>query len=535
MITLRAKPTRAPVTAGKSWRVTTAARVFVLALVFGLTLSSGTINSAGVILLALVLLASVCCVLEANPLTGPTPWTPLVEGVLTAALIGMTPGPIGALSIYLVIPPVVAGIRHGWVTTANTFLAEGFVMFGAGAAAEELGLVDAQMLSSAPWLLTGLGGGLLAAWQSRSVRNLASIQAPYEAAHHLVSQLHTLAQRLPVGLDSLTAARALNDATREGVSADRSAVIIRTAEDAFEPLIREGAISAVDERMASICFGTGRPLTGKGLLALPIRVGEHCFGVLLLGRATSWTKRQVQELQAVVDTQAVRLDTALLFDDVRSFATSEERNRLARDIHDGVAQEIASLGYMADEIADTSPDDATRKVANDLRAEITRVVSELRFSIFDLRHDLDEASSVSGALAEYVREVSHQSGMRVHLLFDERGPRLPQRVEQELLRIGQEAIGNARKHAHAINLWVTLTSDGKCVRLVIEDDGIGAATARPGHYGMHTMRERADRIGANFSVTSRADGGTVVTVQSRQSAGEITEGSNDGYKSPARR
>ena len=158
---------------------------------------------------------------------------------------------------------------------------------------------------------------------------------------------------------------------------------------------------------------------------------------------------------------------------------------------------------------------AVQRSADDLRDEISRVVSELRFSIFDLRHDVDEAGSFSGALAEYIREIGTRSDLRVHLLLDERGPRLPRRTEAELLRIAQEAIGNVRKHARAVNLWVTLTTNDTELCLVVEDDGVGAAAPRTGHYGLHTMRERAERINADLTLCPRADGGTTVTLRSR--------------------
>ena len=71
------------------------------------------------------------------------------------------------------------------------------------------------------------------------------------------------------------------------------------------------------------------------------------------------------------------------------------------------------------------------------------------------------------------------------------------------------------KHARAINVWVSLTLNGPDVRLVVEDDGVGGASPRAGHFGLHTMRERAERIGADLEVGARHDGGTVVTLRSR--------------------
>ena len=73
----------------------------------------------------------------------------------------------------------------------------------------------------------------------------------------------------------------------------------------------------------------------------------------------------------------------------------------------------------------------------------------------------------------------------------------------ELLRIAQEAIGNVRRHAHADNLWVTLVSDGSCVRLEVEDDGVGNAAPKDRHWGLQTMRERAATIGADLAVSPR--------------------------------
>ncbi|HEX2145193.1 MAG TPA: histidine kinase, partial [Glycomyces sp.] len=88
---------------------------------------------------------------------------------------------------------------------------------------------------------------------------------------------------------------------------------------------------------------------------------------------------------------ALRLETALLFEDVRSMATTEERQRLAREIHDGIAQELAMLGYGIDNAMAVLPTDATEASAElgDLRSEVTRLVTELRFSLFELRSNVD--------------------------------------------------------------------------------------------------------------------------------------------------
>ena len=104
------------------------------------------------------------------------------------------------------------------------------------------------------------------------------------------------------------------------------------------------------------------------------------------------------------------------------------------------------------------------------------------------------------------------SGLTVHLVLDESSYRLPIEAETELLRVAQEAITNARKHARARNLWVTCRVDPPRAFLRIADDGKGLGSPRTDSYGMEIMRERTSRVGAGLTVRNRVGGGTVVEV-----------------------
>jgi signal transduction histidine kinase len=112
--------------------------------------------------------------------------------------------------------------------------------------------------------------------------------------------------------------------------------------------------------------------------------------------------------------------------------------------------------------------------------------------------------------------VGAKSDLTVHLTLDEAPTRLAPNVEGELLRIAQEAITNARKHASAHNLWVDCWTDPPHARLVVRDDGTGMTTGRDDSYGISIMRERAQRIDATLEITSEsapaAARGTVVQV-----------------------
>src|SRR5947209_5270086 len=256
------------------------------------------------------------------------------------------------------------------------------------------------------------------------------------------------------------------------------------------------------------------PRSGSGVV-IPLVIGVRTFGLVGLETARRDVGvGQAAQMADVAGEAALRLETAMLFDEVRGVATAEERRRLAREIHDGIAQELSYLGYVVDGLTAEAKehDEGLTDELRSLRREITRIVSELRLSIFDLRSEVDIHGGLGAALSEYVRSVGQQSDMTVHLSLDEAATRLPAESEAELLRIAQEAITNARKHAEATNLWVTLVVDPPSALLRVEDDGRGLGTGRHDSFGLSIMRERASRLRTNVQVEPREPRGTRVEV-----------------------
>ncbi len=147
-------------------------------------------------------------------------------------------------------------------------------------------------------------------------------------------------------------------------------------------------------------------------------------------------------------------------------------------------------------------------------SELSRVVSELRLSIFDLRSEV--SAGLGSALSDYVREVGARSGLTVHMTLDVAPTRLRGEVETELFRIAQEAITNARKHSCATNLWIDCRIRPPMARISVRDDGGGLGKARDDSYGIKIMRERAERINATLEIVSDRNAstpsGTCVTV-----------------------
>lgn len=217
----------------------------------------------------------------------------------------------------------------------------------------------------------------------------------------------------------------------------------------------------------------------------------------------------------------------------------EERRRLARELHDGVIQQLVALAYRVDEVAHVVGSGPGREALFALRDDVTGIACEVRRAVEGLRSEPRPVDGLSGALSAYVGELGRRGDLRVHLHLDERGERLPEPVEHEVLMVAREAITNVRRHARAVNLWVRLVSDGHRLVLAIEDDGIGTVAPRPGHFGLQGMRERADQVGAALVIGVRPDGGTVVTlalgVPARLRRDLRTEGEGDDTQRLARR
>lgn len=352
----------------------------------------------------------------------------------------------------------------------------------------------------------------------------------YRTAHQLLSQLARVSRTLPAGLDETRLARVVLEQVAKVAPFDRAAFYSFGSLDQYVPITTVGAdqlrwetlresgvpIRGTDDfapQLLSLSAADPRPGSRSTSVAvlLPARVGSRQVGLVVIERdADTWTPEQIENARAVVADAAIQLDAGRLFGDVRDLATIEERRRLAREIHDGVAQEIASLGYLADGIAAECPDPETEKAIRSLRHELSRVVTELRLSIFDLRSDVEADGGLGSALSSYVRQVGAASGLTVHLLLDESSTRLGSSVETELFRIAQEAITNVRRHSGAENLWVTCRVHPPQALLRVTDDGNGLGSARIDSYGLAIMRERAGRIGANLAVRDRDGGGTMV-------------------------
>jgi signal transduction histidine kinase len=196
---------------------------------------------------------------------------------------------------------------------------------------------------------------------------------------------------------------------------------------------------------------------------------------------------------------------------LRQAAVVEERRRIARDLHDGLAQELTFIATRAKALQSASANERGRMLRH-VGSAAERALEEARRAIAVLAEPLDDAFHVS--LASTVEEMASRVGAHAELDVA-LGVDLPARTREALLRVVREAVTNASRHGHAKTISVRLSNhDG--LRLVIADDGEGFDLADPGRlehgFGLLTMRERVEALGGDFRIESKPGNGTKVEV-----------------------
>jgi signal transduction histidine kinase len=446
----------------------------------------------------------------------PERWLPIVEGAVVGVLAAAMWPHNDAVTPYLLVPAMVGGLAAGLAGVLGVLCIETAVTSFAWWI-----LVDqvdrgtiATMLT---WLFAGLGLGILGVAFRRTVANTSG-DTSYRDALQLIKQLHALSGKLTSGLDAVSLAEQAMEIASRRLGIVQSVVLVQSHAGGLAPLrFSDGAgtqslLNSLD--WAGRVWGTHSPEARGQRVAVPLCTDSDAIGLIVADCVAPPDMKAAQAATDELRSKAVQLHAALLFGDVRDAATSDERQRLAREVHDGVAQDVASLGYVVDNLVDSAEDADQLELLKLLRKEVTRVVTELRHSVFDLRNEVGAGQGLGQSLSSFARHIGSHSDLTVHVTLDEASTRLRPQVESELLRIAQEAINNARKHSGGQNLWVRCAVQPPEAWIEVRDDGDGLGLGRDDSHGLRIMRERAERIGADLRVETPGDGrGTRVFVR----------------------
>jgi signal transduction histidine kinase len=266
------------------------------------------------------------------------------------------------------------------------------------------------------------------------------------------------------------------------------------------------------------------PLTS--LLRAPIVVRGKIYGNLYLAEKQEAPEFTAEDERAAVTLAAqagVAIENARLFEEARTRLALQERNRLAQELHDSVSQALFSLtlharaAQLAFEQRESIGTDRLESHLAELRQLTQAALAEMKALIFELRPEALREEGLIAALRKQADRIVARDEVRVEVIAPEVPVVLPPSMEEELYRWSQEALANAMKHAVASRIVIRIqpSEQGEPqLALEISDDGVGfdPSLSRPGHLGLTTMAERANRVGGTFEVRSAPGAGSTVRV-----------------------
>ncbi len=462
------------------------------------------------------------------------------ELVITGIAVAITGGFTSPLVLAPAVPILLAGYRFE----------ERYAVALAGVAISVTGaaIVLQRDDSSAP-RAAALAGvvyllcGALGAFTRRLVQEIGVQRSEVleelsrlEEANGLLVALHGLTQTMPSTLDLDEVMRSVRHRIDGSFQHCALAVLVRNAATGqWQPEIAEGVrlpgalredelpaplrTTIADRHVVRVDDHLREPFQGVSSFA---RSGMYCAlwargqAVGLISVEHNEPRRyelaDAQRLGALTDSLALQLDNALWFGRLKTLGAETERARIARDLHDRIAQSLAYVGFELERHA-ARGQPAGPDVLTELREVIHGVVTELRDTLYDLRARVTDDEPFEDVARRYLERFEDRYDIDVQFRSaSER--RLPVSVEQELWRILQEGLQNVARHAGAGHVEVEYDVRAQTASLEVRDDGCGfVPRGVPGdRFGLMGMRERADAIGAQLHIDSRLGRGTVIRV-----------------------
>jgi signal transduction histidine kinase len=367
-------------------------------------------------------------------------------------------------------------------------------------------------------ILASILYGAIGRMQAQIVRKNEESQALYEIAVDIAALD-----------DQKEVLRSIVDRVREMLGADTAEVLLTARSGGLEPAVHSGVRCITP---AASMVGPGPSNDGSAATPpLPRPAQREISAALMVAgepvgelRASFRAGQALSEddtrlLSAMADLAAIEVQKGRLLERDRLVATLEERERLAREMHDSLAQVLGYIHLKSQAAERSLRSDATDQVRESLE-EITSVAHEayvdVREAILGLRETISPRRAFVDALREYATRFSQQSGVATRI--DVLGAPLPDldpAVELQLMRVVQEALTNVRKHSGARKACVSL-EEGDGLRITIEDDGNGFSPDQlngdSDHFGLDVMRERVERVGGTLEIESMSGHGTRVCV-----------------------
>ncbi|GAB4478965.1 MAG: hypothetical protein Kow0088_19390 [Anaerolineales bacterium] len=286
-------------------------------------------------------------------------------------------------------------------------------------------------------------------------------------------------------------------------------------------LLSQRNLAKLDRERSEISLESNGRQTVISLITLPIPLAKRDLIAalqLLLPEQQELTKKQEEMLKVIATQISFLLQNANMLAEVELKAILQERIRLAREIHDGLAQTLGFLklkisqlrGYLEqgeiERVKQTTQ--LLHEAISDAYIDARHAIDQLRISVYD--------APLAELLQETLDEFRESSGIPCELDISPSELRLPVEINVQLVRIVQESLSNVRKHAHAYHVQIQASLMGDWMILEVRDDGVGfqpQEVSRHSQYGLRGMKERAELIGAELQIISQPDQGATVQVR----------------------
>ena len=254
------------------------------------------------------------------------------------------------------------------------------------------------------------------------------------------------------------------------------------------------------------------------LVSIPILIDQEHLGLLILFGVTPhfFSVDDVELLEAAARQLSLAIKNIHLREQVALSAAQEERQRLARDLHDSVTQLLYSQVLFSEAAAKSirsGQDEKTQHYLLRLGDSARNALREMRLLLYRLLpYDLSQLG-LAGSLQRRLELVEQRAGMQTHFSCNLLWPLLPN-FEQTLYSIAEEALNNVIKHAAANSVWVDIIQRDEAVELRVTDDGSGFdPNSVSAGLGLRNMRERTALLGGSFTIETLSVGGTLLTVR----------------------
>jgi signal transduction histidine kinase len=319
------------------------------------------------------------------------------------------------------------------------------------------------------------------------------------------------------------------------LDADRLTLTLQAGETVFSAYLRPYAADAdlpargAQVRLTGVCRIFETTQSGRGFSAkarnFDILLRSAADDIVILHRPPWWTTRRLAIaagtllallLLAFIWVASLRrrvaIQTAIIRDKVTAEGAAGERERIAREFHDTLEQELVGLALRLDAASTKVSEPKARDLLEGARRLVQNIQSEVRGIVRNLRARILDEVPLPAAIASAVASLGQERAIKVHTEGEPR--RLPGLTEHELLRIAQEATTNAVKHGQAQHIEIALAFAPEEVRLRVTDDGQGFDVERegtkPGHFGLIGIRERVQKLGGRFELRSRPGAGATL-------------------------